>query len=119
MTKLSTRLNFAAYLAAQPVAFTVLVRADRLPLARLYPELVIGSGPAAAYEVGATAAGLPVRIWARSAAQVAGKRLPALNTVDAAVVAGANCRGVLEHRGRGWQLGTAGRDWLELLTFMP
>lgn len=113
-------LDFARYVTGQPVAFTVLVPADRFPWATLQPWQIEGArDDAAAYEVGVTGWGLPVRIWARSAVAVAGRRLPALNLVNETILEAENCRGLVRRQsnGRDWELTPGGRDWLELLTF--
>jgi hypothetical protein len=115
-------LNFAAYLARQPVAFTVLLPARRWPMREWQPGIVqeLPTG-AVAYELAVTSWGMPVQAWARTAEQVGERRLPALHLVNEAILAAANCRELVERRGNGerWGLTAAGRDWLELLTFVP
>jgi hypothetical protein len=122
------KLNFAEYLARQPIGFTVLLPAA-LPWAALHPEQIRtgaardegGPPPAAtaAYEVGFTAWGLPVALWPRPAEQVAGRRLPVLNLVNQAELSRANCRRLVEQTGPGWRLSERGREWIELLTYRP
>jgi hypothetical protein len=112
------KLSFADYVAQLPVAFTVLVSARQVPWLALHPEQVHG-GPASAtaYEIGATAWGLPVAVWPRE--NSGNSRLPALNRVNEAELERYGCRGLLRRGSRGWRLTDAGREWLELLTFLP
>jgi len=113
------KLNFAEYVARQPIAFTVLVPAKSFPWLKLHPEQIQSSsnGPVAAYEIGATAWGLPVVVWLRS--DTVGKHLPAVVRVDEAELARHGCRSLVQRAKRGWSLTEHGRQWLELLTYTP
>jgi murein DD-endopeptidase MepM/ murein hydrolase activator NlpD len=112
-------LNFAQYIARQTVAFTVLVPAKPFPWLKLHPEQIQSSGndTVAAYEIGATAWGVPVAIWPRTDA--GGKRLPSVARVDEAELARRGCRGLVQRGKRGWSLSDHGREWLEILTYTP
>ncbi len=109
-------LNFAGYLARQPIAFTVLVRADRLPWAQLHPEQITGNGPAPYYEVGVTTTGLPVKLWRRATVD---RPVPALHLVNEPLLATVTCRQLVSRVGDAWQFTPTGRDWLDLLTYRP
>ncbi len=113
------KMNFAEYIARQPVGFTVLVPAGSLRWAELHPEQIRGglTTNTVAYEVGVTVWGLPVALWPRTAEQVAGRNLPVLNLVNEAELMQGNCRRLVERAGAGWRLSARGRDWLELLTY--
>jgi len=111
------QLNFAEYVARLPLAFTVLVRADKLPWAQLHPEQVVGDPRGAtAYEVGFTAWGLPVQVWPRTNVTT---RLPALSQVNASVLAGDSCSPLVERHGQGWRLTNRGTEFLGMLIFTP
>lgn len=114
------KMNFAAHVARLPVAFTVLVGAKSLPWFALHPEQM-QPGPAApaGYEIGFTAWGLPVAVWPRDAATVAGRRLPVVQGINDTELRRAGCRGLVHQQGRSWQLTATGRELLELLTFTP
>jgi len=124
-------LNFAAYLAAQPIGFTLLTRRP-LPWARLQPLQVrparAGDGPVVAWEVGATTWGMPLVIWPRTPAELseglqrALRRAPfVLARINEKALDAASCRRLVQRRapGTGWQLTEAGREWAELLTYVP
>jgi len=112
------KLNFAEYVARQTVAFTVLVPAKPFPWLTLHPEQIQSApnGPVAAYEIGATAWGLPVAVWPRGEAR---HRLPSVARVDEAELARNGCRGLVQRNKRGWSLTEHGREWLEILTYTP
>lgn len=133
-------VKFGDYVANHALAFTVLVPANRFPWAALHPEQVVdlagrtnqsndtafGTAAAvplqneiAAYEVGVTGWGLPVRIWPRSQAEIGGRRLPMLNRVNQTVLAAQGCRKLVQQRGKTWMFTEDGKTWLELLTYVP
>ena len=70
-----------------------------------------------AYEIGATAWGVPVAVWPRG--ESGGKHLPAVARVDEAELARNGCRNLVGRDKRGWSLTEHGREWLEILTFTP
>lgn len=113
------KLNFAKYVASQKIAFSVLVPPKPFPWLTLHPEQIQATpkGAIAAYEIGATAWGLPIAVWPRS--DTAGRRLPAIARVDEAELARHGCRDLVQRSKRGWTLTEQGRQWLELLTFTP
>ncbi|MCX7887372.1 MAG: M23 family metallopeptidase [Verrucomicrobiae bacterium] len=113
------KLNFAEYVARQPIAFTVLVPAKPFPWLTLHSEQIQAApkGAVAAYEIGATAWGTPIAVWPR--ADCGGRRLPAVARVDEAELARNGCRELVRRYRRGWILTDQGRQWLELLTFAP
>jgi hypothetical protein len=125
------KLNFAGHVARLPVAFTVLVGARPFPWLSAHPEQIQSSANAyaervIAYEMGATAWGLPIACWPRTASEVtdAQRRLlqrgsPALNLVNESELARNNCRGLVRRGRHGWQLSDRGREWAELLTYSP
>ncbi len=114
------KLNFADYVARQPVAFTVLVGARLFPWLRMHPEqLRAATGPTVAYEIAVTAWGLPVAVWPRTASEIDGRRPPALNRLSEAELERNGCRRLVERAGRGWRLAGEGREWAELLTYVP
>ena len=112
------KLDFAGYLARQPVAFTVLVGARPLPWLIMHPEQVRpAEGATTSYEIGVTVWGLPVVVWPRTEAIRC--RLPCLNRVNELELGRGNCRDLVKHTGRGWQLAQDGREWIEILTYAP
>ncbi len=112
------KLNFADYIARQPVAFTVLVGARPFPWLRMHAEqLRTATGPTVAYEIAVTAWGLPVAVWPRTASEIDGRRLPALNRVSEAELKRNGCRKLVERSRHGWRLGNEGHEWVELLTY--
>lgn len=121
------QLNFADYVARQTVAFTVLVSARSLSWLALHPETVRpGNGTPVAYEIGATAWGLPVAVWPRTASEITGAELRAtqrglavVHRVNEAELERNGCRRLVEHVGRGWRLGNDGHEWAAMLTFVP
>ncbi len=126
------KLNFADFVAQQPIAFAVLVSARQFPWLTMHPEQiqpVTGkSGRVVAYEVGATMWGLPVAVWPRTDEEVTEaqqrvlrRNLPVLARVNETELASGNCCGLVRHRprGRGWELGDKGREWVEQLTCVP
>ena len=128
------RLNFAEYLARQPIAFTVLVGPRRFPWLTLQPQQVRPVPPAAAgagvvaYEIGSTYWGAPVAVWPRTAGEITGPQLrmlqrgiPVLNQVDEGELARNNCERLVRRRirGRGWELGPKGLEWVEMIVYSP
>jgi peptidoglycan LD-endopeptidase LytH len=121
------KLNFADYIARQPIAFTVLVRARLFPWLTLHPEqLRPGVEAPSAYEIAATAWGLPVAVWPRSSGEISEAQLRAVQRGPAVVhrvnepeLERNGCRKLVERSGRNWRLGTEGREWAELLTYAP
>ena len=110
------KLNFLAYLSQQPVAFTVLVRADKLPWSQLHPELIVGGKLAPFYELGVTSWGMPVSMWPRASAD---RRVPGIRSVNEALLNADTCRHLVTQAGKGWRFTTAGEEWLEIMTFTP
>lgn len=119
------KLNFANYIARQPVGFSVLVGARPFPWLQLHPEQVAGPvGACVAYEVAVTAWGVPVGVWPRAANEInAGelrmlqRGLPVLRRVNEGEIGAAGCRKLVERAGSGWRLGEEGREWVELLMY--
>ncbi len=120
-------LNFARYVAQQPVGFTVLVGAKPFAWLSMHPEQLQSTGTVPiAYEIATTSWGLPVAVWPRAANEITESQRralaqgsPVLNRVNEVELARANCRGLVRRSGRGWKLGERGRDWVELLTYSP
>ena len=137
------KVNFAEYVARQPIGFTVLVSARPLPWLALHPEQVRGRDavpvvpgaskrdsvdavPPVAYEIAATAWGLPVAVWPRAANELTSSELRAVQRGPAVVhrvnepeLERNGCRKLVERAGRGWRLAGEGREWAELLTYVP
>jgi len=123
------KLNFAEYVARQPVAITVLVGARPFPWLKLHPEQVqpVGSVPIA-YEIGVTAWGLPVTVWPRGSSEITESQhrwlqrsQPVLTRANDAELSQWTC-GELVNRSRsgsGWVLTEHGKEWLEMLTWVP
>jgi hypothetical protein len=122
-------LNFAEYVAKQPIAFTVLAGARPFPWLKLHPEQVQPAGGAViAYEIGMTAWGMPVAVWPRVAGEISESQhhllersLPVLARANDAELSQWTC-GELVKRSRsgdGWALTEHGRDWLQMITFVP
>jgi peptidoglycan LD-endopeptidase LytH len=120
------KLNFADYIAKQPVAFTVLVRARALSWLSLHPEeLRPGAAVPVAYEVAVTAWGLPVAVWPRAGNEIPeaqwrtlGRSLAVVHRVNEPELERNGCRRLVERSGRAWRLGNEGREWAELLTYI-
>jgi murein DD-endopeptidase MepM/ murein hydrolase activator NlpD len=127
------KLSFADFVSQQPVAFTVLVGARPFPWLTMHPEQVQPAaakpGHIVAYEVGATMSGLPVSVWPRTAEEITDAQrsilqrgLPVLVRVnEASLASSGNCCGLIRQRkrGHGWELGDKGREWVEMLTYVP
>jgi hypothetical protein len=125
------KLNFAEYIAREPVAFTVLVGARPFPWLALHPEQVQLSSAASradvvAYEVGVTWYGLPVAVWPRSDAEISEsarrvlqRALPVLQRVDEAALERSPCRDLVKRGRHGWQLAQDGQEWVQILTYAP
>jgi len=120
------KMNFADYVARQHVGFTVLVSGRQFSWLRLHPEQVCQPAQTnalpVAYEIAVTPFGVPVAVWARTAAEVAPdqlRRVPILNRVDEAGIETASCHHLLERGRAGWHLSNDGREWVELLTYGP
>ena len=121
-------LNFAQYIAKQPIAFTALVGARPLPWLKLHPEEVQpADGTPVAYEIGMTYFGMPVTVWPRAAGEIGEPQRRVLQHGSAVVMhvnepelARGPCQELLKPaRHGGWILSEKGREWLELLTYMP
>lgn len=125
----SPGLNFAHYMARQPVAFTVLVGAKPFSWLQLHPEQIqrVGADVApVAFEVGVTVWGVPVAVWPRGASEVseaARKELsrgkPVLLRINQTELDRGGCRGLVRQSGGTWQLTTSGQDWVSLLLHNP
>jgi hypothetical protein len=119
--------NFADYLSHQPIGFTVLVGARPFPWLSLHPEQVrAASGTPIAYEIGATAWGVPIVVWPRSGTEIDASQLrmlqrgmPVLRRVNEAELERWRCREMAKRTGRGWQLAQEGHEWVEMLTYVP
>ena len=112
------KLNFAEYLARQPIAFTVLVGPNPPPWLTIHPEQIQASqGTPTSFEIGLTAWGLPVTVWPRS--EVSRRPMPCLNRVNEAELERWGCRELVKRSRDGWRLTQEGRDWVELLTYTP
>jgi len=122
-------LNFATYVMAQPIGFTVLVGARPLPWLTLHPEQVRpASGIPVAYEIGMTAWGIPVAVWPRTAGEITEPQrrvlqhgLPALDRVNEVELARFSCVGLVVRNPRrnNWVLSARGREYFEMLTYAP
>jgi len=121
------KLNFADYLSRQPIGFTVLVGARPFPWLTLHPEQVrAATSTPVAYEVGATAWGVPVVVWPRSGSEITASQLrtlqrglPVLHRVNEVELERGSCREMAKRTGRGWQLAQEGHEWVEMLTYVP
>lgn len=125
------KLNFAEYVARQPIAFTVLINAKPFPWLALHPEQLRPSNAAVpenavAYEIGSTWFGLPIAIWPRGAGEISESErrslqrgLAVVHRVDETALDRNPCRDLVRRRSRGWELTTDGREWAELLTYAP
>jgi peptidoglycan LD-endopeptidase LytH len=123
------KLNFMAYVAAQPVAFTVLVNARPLPWLTLHPEQVQPcTGVPIAYEIGMTAWGLPVAVWPRTANEMGEPQRralqrgrPVVHRVNTAELARVPCPGLVAQTSRGdsWVLSDKGRTYFEMFIYAP
>jgi len=121
------KLNFAQYIARQPLAFTVLLPSRPFPWLSLHPEQlqkVPGTGEPAAYEIGVTSTGVPVAVWPRfdpelsdASRQELQRGRPVLARVNEPELTGNNCRGFVRRAAKGWELTAGGRDWVELLRY--
>jgi hypothetical protein len=115
-------LHFAEYLRNQPEAFRVLVPAKPFPWLKAHAECVQpGKGTPAAYEVAMSYVGLPLQIIPREAGELSNeeRRLPVLRSVNEAELARNNCRYLVKRVRGKWTLSDQGREWIELLTYVP
>jgi hypothetical protein len=120
------KLNFAGYIAKQPIGFTMLVGARPFPWLSRHPEQVPLRTGAVAYEISATAWGLPVYVTPRIADEftdaqrrVLQRGKPELNLVNEPELARSNCRGLVRRGRHGWALSARGREWADLLMYAP
>jgi hypothetical protein len=121
------KLNFATYVAKQPVAFTVLVGAHPFPWLSLHPEqLQPVNGVPVAYEIGMTFWGMPLAVWPRTETEINESQrralqrgLPVVHRVNEPELAHATCQDLLKHNSRRntWLLSERGRDRIDLLTY--
>jgi hypothetical protein len=122
-------LNFAEYIAKQPLAFTVLVGARPFPWLKLHPEQIQpATGAPVAYEIGMTGSGMPVAVWPRTSGGIGEPQqrllqrgLPVVGRVNDPELGRWTCNELMEH-GRhngGWMLSERGREWFEMLTYVP
>jgi murein DD-endopeptidase MepM/ murein hydrolase activator NlpD len=124
-------MNFAEYVARQPIAFTVLVGAKPFPWLTMHPEQIQRSNAAApgnvvAYEIGSAWFGLPIAVWPRASSEISEaerrvlqRGLPVLHRVDEAAIDRNPCRDLVGRGQRGWRLTRDGQEWIELLTYTP
>lgn len=120
------KLNFAEYMARQPIAYTVLVSSRPFPWLKMHPEQMQPGGVPVAYEVGATASGVPVAVWPRAAKEInpaqwrlLQRGVAVLCRYNAPELERLSCRGLVRKNGSSWQLTEDGREWAELLTYNP
>lgn len=123
------KLNFAQYVAKQPVAFTVLLPARPFSWWTLHPEqFQIGPGQQdrkfSVLEIGMTAWGLPVASWPRNQIAEPHRQLllvgqPVMSQVNEVELSRGNCRRLVRRVGGAWVLTQEGREWVELLTYTP
>ena len=123
------KLNFAQYVAKQPVAFTALLNARPFPWLALHPEQIQpAAGTPLAYEVGLTAWGMPVTVWPHTAQEITesqrhllSRGQPVVQRVDEAELTRWTCDELVKRtlRGTGWVLTERGREWFKILTYTP
>ena len=100
----------------------MLVAARPFAWLNAHPECVQpGKGTPAAYEVAMSYVGLPLQIIPRGAGELSNeeRRLPVLRSVNEAELARNNCRYLVKRVQGKWTLAEAGREWIELLTYVP
>jgi hypothetical protein len=120
-------MNFAEYVSKQPIAFTVLVGGRPFPWLRLHPEQVQPAhGPVMAYEIGMTAWGLPVAVWPRTAGEVSEpqrrwleRSLPVLARTNDGELSQWTCGELVKRRGEVWVLTEHGKEWMQMITYVP
>jgi hypothetical protein len=123
------KLNFAAYVARQPIAFTVLVGVRPFAWLTLHPEQVQpATGAPVAYEIGMTFWGMPLTVWPRTATEIDKRQRhllqrgsPVVQRVNETELARGACQDLVKRssRGNGWMLSERGRERLDLLTYPP
>jgi len=123
------KLNFAEYIAKQPVAFTVLVSARPFPWLKLHPEQIQpATGTPVAYEIGMTGWGMPVAVWPRTSQEIGESQqralqrgMPVVQHVNDPELAQWTCNELMERsrRNGGWMLSKRGEEWFEMLTYVP
>ena len=123
------KLNFAAYVAKQSIAFTVLVGARPFPWLTMHPEQVqpATKGAPLAYEIGMTFWGMPLVVWPRTAGEISEAQrrtlqrgLPSVFQVNETELARGTCQDLLKRNSRGnWLLSERGRERIDLLTYPP
>lgn len=126
----NSKLNFAEYVARQPVAFTVLVSTKPFSWLELHPEQIQRSAnpdaKISAYEIGVTAWGTPLAVWPRAASELTASQLrflqrgqPVLARINEATLGQNGCRELVQQGKRGLELSEHGREWCTLLTYTP
>jgi len=115
------KLNFAEYVAKQPIGFTVLVGTRPFPWLTMHPEQIQPAhGAPVAYEIGMTAWGLPVAVWPRAAGEINESQHRLLQR-GLLVLSRANdaCSELARRSGDGWRFTERGEEWVQLLTYVP
>jgi len=125
----NAKLNFAEYVSKQPIAFTVLVGARPFPWLKLHPEQIQPAhGDPIAYEIGMTAWGMPVAVWPRAASEISESQrrllersLPVLARASDNELSQWTCGELVKRsrRGDGWVLTEHGKEWIEMITYVP
>ena len=114
--------NFATFAKQQVELCRVVVRDVDFPWLKRYSMFVktdaLPKGEeAAGYEIALNFAGLPYELIPRAASQIKGKAPVQLLSVNEAEYSRNPCRKLVTKRGARWELTTAGRDLVSLLTF--
>lgn len=124
------KLNFAEWVAKQPVALTILVSARPFPWLSLHPEQIqpVADKNAGilAYEIGVASWGLPIAVWPRTATELTdvqrrllARRTPVIGRINETALDHASSRSLVARAKHGWQFTESGREWVEMLTYAP
>ena len=120
--RLTTNFSLVQLIRQQPVLCRVFVRDTNFPWLRRYPALV-GTNASAqpggllGYELHLSATGIPIRLIPRTTDEMPGTARRRLLSVNEEEYRRFPCRKLVVQREGRWQLGTAGHNLLELLTY--
>lgn len=115
------RMDMKRLIAATPVAFTAIIRAQQVPdFFKRHPSLWTGGlYTGGAFVITASENGAPLsgRSATADELKVLGRQSAAILSADAAVLGRNGRRLAQPATGGGWKVGTNGGDWLEILLY--
>jgi peptidoglycan LD-endopeptidase LytH len=119
-----TNFNLPRYLRSQKELCRIAVRATDFPWLQRYAMLVqpapdVPSEAVAGYELHLDYTGIPVRVFPRTEAQLTSSQRYTLLEVNEELYRQNPCRRIVVRKGNRFEIGSAGTQFLDLLTFTP